>query len=152
MYDFTLACVIDDDSIVRLTSEIMIYNYKVAKKTLTFEHGKAALEYFKLFKDQPDMLPELILLDINMPVLNGWKFIERFARIAPELSRKTIIYVVSSSVDPCDHQRAADLALVSGFIIKPVTKAALEDLVKATVAEKNAANPIKLQPNATSQN
>jgi len=136
MYDFNLACVIDDDSIARLMSEIMIFNYKIAKKTITFENGKAALDYFKLFKDKPDMLPELILLDINMPVLNGWGFIERFARLAPDLSRKVVIYLVSASIDPHDHQRATALELVSGFIIKPVNKTALEQVVKAAMANK----------------
>jgi CheY-like chemotaxis protein len=133
MNDFNLACVIDDDSIARLMSEIMIFNYKIAKKTITFEDGKAALDYFKTFKDQPDMLPELILLDINMPVLNGWGFITKFARLAPQLSRKVVIYLVSSSVDPHDHHRATELELVSGFIIKPVTKHALEDVVKSSL-------------------
>lgn len=136
MYDFNLACVIDDDSIARLMSEIMIFNYKIAKKTITFEDGKAALDYFKSFKNSPDMLPELILLDINMPVLNGWGFIEHFSRLAPDLSRKVVIYLVSSSIDPLDHQRATDLEMVSGFIIKPVNKAALAEVVKTAVTNK----------------
>ena len=137
MYDFNLACVIDDDSIARLMSEIMIFNYKIAKKTVTFENGKAALDYFKLFKDKPDMLPEFILLDINMPVLNGWKFIERFARLAPDLSRKVVIYLVSASLDPNDHHRASALEMISGFIIKPVNKTALEQVVRAAMIDKN---------------
>ncbi len=138
MYEFNLACVIDDDSIARLMSEVMIFNYKIAKKTITFEHGRAALDYFKLFKNQPEMLPELILLDINMPVMNGWGFIERFAKLAPDLSRKVVIYMVSSSVDPDDHSRATKLELISGFVIKPVSKNALEDMVRVNIGNRTA--------------
>ena len=138
MYEFNLACVIDDDSIVRLMSEVMIFNYKVAKKTITFEQGKAALDYFKQFKNQPEMLPELILLDINMPVMNGWGFIQRFAKLQPTLSRKVVIYLVSSSVDPSDQSRASELESVSGFVIKPVSKNALEDMVKVNIDSMKA--------------
>lgn len=137
MYEFNLACVIDDDSIARLMSEVMIFNYKIAKKTITFEHGKAALDYFKLFKNQPEMLPELILLDINMPVMNGWGFIQRFAKLAPDLSRKVVIYLVSSSIDPNDHSRASELELISGFVIKPVSKSALENMVRINLSRTN---------------
>ncbi len=133
MYKFNLACIVDDDSIVRLTSEVMIFNYKIAKKTITFEHGKAALDYFKQFKNQPEMLPELILLDINMPVMNGWGFIQRFAKLQPTLSRKVVIYLVSSSIDPEDHSRATELELISGFVIKPVSKKALEEMVRVNI-------------------
>ncbi|MDN3582893.1 response regulator [Mucilaginibacter flavus] len=133
MYKFNLACIVDDDSIVRLTSEVMIFNYKIAKKTITFEHGKAALDYFKQFKNQPEMLPELILLDINMPVMNGWGFIQRFAKLQPTLSRKVVIYLVSSSIDPADHSRATELELISGFVIKPVSKKALEEMVRVNI-------------------
>jgi CheY-like chemotaxis protein len=138
MYEFNLACVIDDDSVARLMSEVMIFNYKIAKKTITFEQGKAALDYFKQFKNQPEMLPELILLDINMPVMNGWGFIQRFAKLQPTLSRKVVVYLVSSSVDPEDHNRASELESVSGFVIKPVSKSALEDMVRINMGDINA--------------
>jgi CheY-like chemotaxis protein len=130
MSKLNLACVIDDDSIVRRLSEILISNYNIADKTLCFENGEPALDYLNKYKDEPDRLPELILLDIRMPIVDGWSFMEEYAVLAPKLSKKVAIYIVSSSINYKDHQRAKSLKLVSGFIIKPITINVLEEIVK----------------------
>ncbi|MDB5010878.1 MAG: hypothetical protein JWQ06_1667, partial [Mucilaginibacter sp.] len=94
-----LACVIDDDKIIRMLSEMLIANYSIADKTVCFENGLVALNYLNENKDEPALLPELILLDIRMPVVDGWGFMKEYAVLAPKLSRKISIYIVSSSID-----------------------------------------------------
>lgn len=131
MSKLNLACVIDDDSIVRRLSEMLISNYDIADKTLCFENGEPALTYLDKYKDEPDLLPELILLDIRMPIVDGWGFMEKYADLAPKLSKQVAIYIVSSSIDYKDHQRANSLNLVSGFITKPITIHALEEIARS---------------------
>ena len=71
MKKIDIACIIDDDEIYNFTVKRLIASNKVAEKTLFFPNGKLALDFFKAYIDHEDQLPDLILLDVNMPVF-GW--------------------------------------------------------------------------------
>jgi CheY-like chemotaxis protein len=76
----------------------------------------------------PDSLPDLILLDLNMPIMDGWQFLEEFSRSQP--AKKIALYVVSSSIDPVEHRRAASYHVVSNFFIKPLMREDLEKIAE----------------------
>jgi len=65
-------------------------------------------------------LPDVILLDINMPVMDGWEFMHEFAKIKPRTGKKIAVYMVSSSVDLNDIHRAKNISEVSDYLFKPV--------------------------------
>jgi CheY-like chemotaxis protein len=67
-------------------------------------------------------LPDIIFLDINMPVMDGWQFLDSFRNIEDMLSKKITIYLVSSSVDKNDMSRSKQISLVKDYLIKPVYK------------------------------
>ena len=117
-----LACIIDDDKIyVNLVRKIIEIK-KLSKNLIIFKNGREALEYFQknLSSISEDSLPEIIFLDLNMPVMDGWEFLNEFIKIKNELSKKIQLYVVSSSIDPRDLERAKSFNMVTDYLIKPI--------------------------------
>ncbi|MGY5845849.1 response regulator [Salegentibacter sp. HM20] len=117
-----LACIIDDDKIyVNLVRKIIEIK-KLSKNLIIFKNGREALEYFQknLSSLSEDSLPEIIFLDLNMPVMDGWEFLNEFIKIKNELSKKIQLYVVSSSIDPRDLERAKSFNMVTDYLIKPI--------------------------------
>jgi CheY-like chemotaxis protein len=113
---------VDDDDIFVFLTKKTIAKTNFAGEVKTFANGIDAIEYIKQIGDQKDLLPEIIFLDLAMPVMDGWGFLDEFAIIKPRLERKITIYIVSSSVSPQDVQRAKNINDICDFIIKPVSK------------------------------
>lgn len=117
-----LACIIDDDKIyVNLVKKIIEIK-KLSKNLLIFKNGREALDHFKLILENAteDVLPDIIFLDINMPVMDGWEFLNEFIKIKNNFEKKITLYVVSSSIDPRDLERAKSFNLVTDYLIKPI--------------------------------
>ena len=108
--------IIDDDDIVLLVERKMLQRCKISAEPISFKGGKPALEYLSEIKDDEDFL---ILLDINMPQMNGWEFLSQLEL----LNKKNQIFVimVTSSVDRYDKEVAQKYSRVIGFIEKPIT-------------------------------
>lgn len=126
---------VDDDTISLTISQLLLKRTGFATDVDTAIDGSEALEYFEnLFANDPDPVgnaPELILLDINMPVMNGWEFLEEYnPRYAAKLSNTHII-ILSSTIDPEDFALAKQYPVVRQFISKPLSIENLEEL-KAT--------------------
>jgi CheY-like chemotaxis protein len=130
MKKFDIACVIDDDEIYTFSVKRIINNSQIANKTLFFPNGQLALNFFKEYIHQTDSLPDLILLDINMPVLDGWQFMDEFVKLRPLIPKRVIIYIVSSSIDEADLKKAQSYQQISDFIVKPVNEAMLRQIVE----------------------
>ncbi len=117
-----LACIIDDDKIyVNLVKKIIEIK-KLSNNLLIFKNGMEALDHFKLILENAteERLPDIIFLDINMPVMDGWEFLNEFIKIKNNFEKKITLYVVSSSIDPRDLERAKSINLVTDYLIKPI--------------------------------
>lgn len=117
-----LACIIDDDKIyVNLVRKIIEIK-KLSENLLIFKNGKEALDYFQLIMGNmtEDKLPDIIFLDLNMPVMDGWEFLSEFIKIKNNFEKKITLYVVSSSIDPRDLERAKSFTMVTDYLIKPI--------------------------------
>ena len=115
-------CIIDDDSIyINLITKILELK-KISKSVLVFKNGKEALDYFQSLVDHGDsnLIPGIILLDLNMPVMDGWQFLDQFAAINEKLQERINLYVVSSSINLRDIDRAKSIDIVSDYITKPL--------------------------------
>ena len=115
-------CIIDDDSIyINLITKILELK-KISKSVLVFKNGKEALDYFQSLVDHGDanQIPGIILLDINMPIMDGWEFLDQFAAINEKLPERINLYVVSSSINLRDIDRAKSIDIVSDYITKPL--------------------------------
>ena len=127
-YPIELACIIDDDDMyVNLITRI-IDTKKLSKNLLIFSNGKEALDYFvaALHNIKNQGIPKVILLDLNMPVMDGWQFLTELGKHSFENLSNTTIYIVSSSIDPADLERSKAIEMVADFLIKPVNFDQLE--------------------------
>lgn len=126
----SLTLVDDDEVFVFLTKKI-IQQTNLVELIKVFGNGLDALNFIRENMNQPEALPEIILLDLSMPIMNGWQFLDEFTKINPDIGKKITIYVCSSSISPDDIARAKTITEVSDFIIKPITKEKLVDMIKS---------------------
>ena len=103
---------VDDEPANNLVHKLMISRLELAGEIVVMESALEALDYLE--KEHPDV----ILLDINMPALSGWDFMDRFSSMS--VAGKTKVYMVSSSVNPEDRERAVQNDLIADFIEKPL--------------------------------
>lgn len=125
----TLTIVDDDDIFVFLTTKI-IEQTNLVDLIKGFGNGLDAINFLKENKNNVDALPDIILLDLNMPIMNGWQFLEEYNKLNPTIGKKITIYICSSSISPDDITRAKTISEVSDYIIKPITEDKLIDLIK----------------------
>ncbi len=125
-----LACIIDDDSMyVNLVKKI-IEAKNLCKNLMVFQNGKDALNYFEVILNNlnKNSIPEIIFLDLNMPVMDGWEFLDNFIKIKNKLEKTITLYIVSSSINPVDVERAKSINSVKDYLVKPVTMEDLESI------------------------
>jgi CheY-like chemotaxis protein len=116
---------IDDDRIYQFTARKTLESTGMVKDLQIFSNGEEAIDYLKA---HPGKLPHLIFLDINMPTMDGWQFLEACTQyIQPG---QLVIYMVSSSVDEYDIRKSKEYSLVSDYIIKPISRDKFEFLLK----------------------
>jgi CheY-like chemotaxis protein len=126
-----MAGIIDDDQVYQLVMRRAIEQSGVVKDVLQFYDGEEAINYFKEKQQSPESLPQLILLDINMPYMDGWQFLDEFIKIPFSDDYKRIIYIVSSSSTTEDLNKARGYETISGYFIKPVTKDMVDQMMQS---------------------
>lgn len=131
MLNSFIVCIIDDDEIYQFTVTKTIKNHNLAKKILVFSDGELAIQFLLDNIGNNENVPDVILLDINMPIMDGWQFLEEYVHLKPRIGKKIIIYLVTSSIDPVDVERAKKISEISDYIIKPVTPGKLKDVIEA---------------------
>ncbi len=125
-----LACIIDDDSMyVNLVKKIL-ETKNLCHNLMVFQNGKDALNYFEVILNnmEKDKIPEIIFLDLNMPVMDGWEFLDRFTKLKNKLEKTITLYIVSSSINPVDIEKAKGINSVKDYLVKPVTLEDLEEI------------------------
>lgn len=122
--------IIDDDPIHQRIAQIMIAKHKLFDEYISYTEAELALEYLRENVNTTTALPEVILLDLNMPVVDGWDFLEAFEKFQAELSKDIRIFIVTSSVDEKDKIRSQTFSFVKGFISKPLSP----DIIRSTIA------------------
>jgi len=126
-----VVALVDDDKIFRLTASKTITTASLTQKILQFENGEDALNFLKKNAANIADLPDYIFLDINMPYIDGWMFLEDFRKIKPTIRKHITIYMISSSIDPRDIDRAKGNKDVSGYVVKPVSKEKFSELLQS---------------------
>ena len=124
-------CIVDDDDIYKFTMRKTIEIHKLARKVLIFSDGEEAIEFMMDNLGNKQDLPDVIFLDINMPIMDGFQFMEEYVKIKPRVGKIITIYMVSSSVDNADIEKANKISEISDYLIKPIKASELNDIITA---------------------
>jgi CheY-like chemotaxis protein len=122
---------IDDSEIDNFINQKMIEGHNFAERIYVHTGSKSALEFLLNFERAhlpEELLPEIIFLDINMPIMDGFQFAEEFQKSSPRIYDKVKIVFLTSSLNPLDQKRAMAVRGVYSFLNKPLTKDHLEKL------------------------
>jgi CheY-like chemotaxis protein len=125
---------IDDDMATNFISKMLIKKAGITDHIETTLNGKQALDYLTnsgKYEKSDEIYPQpmLILLDINMPVMDGWEFAEAFMKLDSNQKREIIIVMLTSSLNPDDKERAANLPAITGFQNKILTMESLTNIM-----------------------
>ncbi len=123
-------CVIDDDPICVFGIKKTLKKANYYNKVLIFENGLEAIRGLEEYLIQGKLLPNIIFLDLNMPIMDGWDFLNDFVKI-PNYNRDFVnIYIISSSVDPADLKKVEEFSVINNYLIKPITLEKIETVIQ----------------------
>ena len=124
-------CIIDDDPIFIYGTKRIMKEVDFSDSILVYENGQEAIEGLIALNDSGEALPSVIFLDLNMPIMNGWEFLDQFIQIPNHNIENIVVYIISSSIDPRDLERVKNYRIVSNYILKPITPEDLEGVLQA---------------------
>jgi CheY-like chemotaxis protein len=117
--------IIEDDLVTMYLNKMVLKSASFCDNIVEATNGEEALSYFESIEkgDIPmDNLTEVILLDLNMPVMDGWEFFETYVQKFPEFAKKTNIFILSSSINHEDQERAQKDPNIAAYLSKPLDK------------------------------
>lgn len=131
MREIDTLLLVDDDDTYQFIMERTLANLSFIRSLKIFSNGKEAIDFLESNLEDMDKIPDVILLDLAMPIMDGWGFLENYLLLKPRIGKKIIIYVVTSSIDPMDLERARSISEVTDFVVKPLTKDKLIHLLNS---------------------
>lgn len=120
---------VDDDEINNFICTNILRKISFCDDVVAYESGTEAIDALKnATKNGQDDLPDVIFLDINMPIMNGWDFLEEFKILKPEISKKVSLFMLSSSIYQADVEKSKQYDDVIDFVTKPLNADVLDDI------------------------
>jgi CheY-like chemotaxis protein len=121
--------IIDYDPIDHFMMKHILRGKNYFDTTTYTVYGALVLDYIEENKCQPEKLPDVIFLDLNMPEFSGWDFLERMEQMQHEVNKNIQVYIISSSVRHIDKEASAKYRFVSNFISKPIESSEIERIM-----------------------
>jgi CheY-like chemotaxis protein len=122
-------CIVDDDDLYQFTTTLLLKKTDLVNKIIVFSDGLKAINFLKDEMGNVENIPDILFLDINMPVMDGWEFLEEYLLIKPMMPKTVVIYMVSSSVDERDVLKAKSISALSGYLIKPISSENIMEVI-----------------------
>lgn len=113
--------VIDDDNIYQIIIKKIIQKSEMFSVISAFKNGKDAIDKLYTILEKNESIPDIILLDINMPIMDGWEFMDELGFIKTKFNKKIVVYIVSSSIAIEDKNKSKSYENILGYLSKPVT-------------------------------
>ncbi len=122
------AYIIDDDEIIVYLTDKIIKEENFCEQSETFNNGQLALDRLKEVIENGEPLPDVMLVDINMPVMDGWELLDEIVKLPLKQSIPLIIF--TSSINPADREKAFTYSTIKGYIQKPLTVLKLDKILR----------------------
>ncbi|WP_158856542.1 response regulator [Lunatibacter salilacus] len=135
MKDIRQVCLIEDDPIAVLLSKKFMQLTGAIEEIIVYGNGKEAYEGLKSRLKEGKQLPNLIFLDLNMPIWDGWNFLKEFKKL--NILSKPIIYILTSSTSQCDKDKAKNFGLDDHYLVKPIDLKKIKEIFKKEVESGN---------------
>lgn len=127
---FNCVLLVDDDEATNFLHRLALEEHGCAKQVVCTYNGQEALDFLTTPVDGQYPSPEVIFLDINMPGVNGWDFLEAYKELDPDQRGGIVIVMLTTSLNPYDQKKAKTIQEISDFKNKPLTEEALDQLVE----------------------
>ena len=131
-----LECIllIDDDEPTNFLNKMTVEQTGCTNYIQIVQSGQDALDFLqkkgRFAGHEPGLHPDLIFLDINMPSMDGWEFMEKYRELPPEQKARIVLIMLTTSLNPDDEMRTRTIPEISGFENKPLKQPRLEALLK----------------------
>lgn len=128
-----ISCIllVDDDENDNFFHKRTLEKNRIAQKVAVANTGLQALEYLAKSHQEVDLAhPNIIFLDINMPIMNGWEFLAEYEKLPESARANTLIIMLTTSLNPSDRELAEQNNLVNGFINKPLEAEHIKQIVE----------------------
>lgn len=128
MQSHNMIFIVDDDPIHQQIANIMIKRQGIGETVRAFSDAQEVLDYLRQYAKEPEELPDLMLLDLNMPVMDGWDFLNVYAGFYQDLAKEIGIFVLTSSIDDKDRRKVDSYPFVKGYLTKPLSSEIISKL------------------------
>ncbi len=120
---------IDDDMPTNYLNQLIVNKSGCAEKCVALESGQEALVYLRSKENGTYPQPELILLDVNMPTMDGWEFIEAYSQLSKDQQGGIVVVMLTTSLNPEDREKANSIPEVNDLIHKPLSESVLQEIL-----------------------
>ncbi len=128
---YKIVMLVDDNEIDNMINQKMVESANFADQFYVYTSGQSALDFLENLVKQDsarELLPDMILLDINMPLIDGFQFLDKYAELNTSVKPDVDVFMLTTSINPSDKERADENKLITKFLIKPLTAEQLESL------------------------
>jgi len=123
--------IIDDDKLFVFLTKKVIQETNLVADIREFGDGQVAIEHFKQIAGNTELLPDIVFLDLSMPIMDGWEFLQEYTTLEPQIEKEIKLYIFTSSISPHDVERANGIGAVTDFVIKPLSKEKFVQMISA---------------------